>query len=421
MTSEVALLNKSCIALAADSATTVTYWDNGEEKTRYFKGANKIFNLSRAHPVGLMTYASASLQGVPWEIIAKAYRAHVGMNAHDDLTGYANDFFSYIAGNVHMFPVAVQEQQFKLLADRVAAKIARPVVRDSKFIAEPDEVTRRTTFTSHFTAQSALLNSSKFVPGASQSDTDSALLRFSGDVQVMLAADSWYDLIPRDCIADLATAAIGGIYKEDFTGLQSSGLAFAGYGDKEFFPRMMVYRCSGMVLGKLLSAIEKEVVIDQQNASDLVPLAMSEMISTFIWGIGDGGISDIMGSFRTQSAAMLQAVKNANHMSSGIDVDSFIEEAVKKHVGDLVKRLHDSHRAPLHRVIASLPLAEMAELAETLVFMESMKERVTTPSESVSGPIDVAVISKGDGFIWIKRKHYFDPKLNPRFISRNIT
>jgi hypothetical protein len=27
------------------------------------------------------------------------------------------------------------------------------------------------------------------------------------------------------------------------------------------------------------------------------------------------------------------------------------------------------------------------------------------------------VISKGDGFIWIKRKHYFDPALNYHFFA----
>ena len=50
--------------------------------------------------------------------------------------------------------------------------------------------------------------------------------------------------------------------------------------------------------------------------------------------------------------------------------------------------------------------------------IESLKERVTKPSESVSGPVDVAVITKGDGFIWIKRKHYFDPNLNLRFVAQ---
>ena len=72
----------------------------------------------------------------------------------------------------------------------------------------------------------------------------------------------------------------------------------------------------------------------------------------------------------------------------------------------------------MRRVVGSLPVDELAELAETLVSIESLKERVTTDEESVGGPIDVAVISKGDGFVWIKRKHYFDKELNPAFFSR---
>jgi hypothetical protein len=38
--------------------------------------------------------------------------------------------------------------------------------------------------------------------------------------------------------------------------------------------------------------------------------------------------------------------------------------------------------------------------------------------ETVGEPIDVAVISKGDGFVWIKRKHYFDANVNPGFFAR---
>jgi hypothetical protein len=54
MTCEVALLNRRAVALAADSATTVSYWRGGERKERYVKGTNKLFNLSAHHPVGLM-------------------------------------------------------------------------------------------------------------------------------------------------------------------------------------------------------------------------------------------------------------------------------------------------------------------------------------------------------------------------------
>jgi hypothetical protein len=77
-----------------------------------------------------------------------------------------------------------------------------------------------------------------------------------------------------------------------------------------------------------------------------------------------------------------------------------------------------AHFRPLTQVVGSLPLDEMASLAETLVMLQSLKERVTQPTESVGGPIDVAAITKGEGFVWIKRKHYFDGDLNPRFFHR---
>ena len=41
VTAEVALLNKSAIALAADSATTVTYWDKNEPKIAISKERTK--------------------------------------------------------------------------------------------------------------------------------------------------------------------------------------------------------------------------------------------------------------------------------------------------------------------------------------------------------------------------------------------
>lgn len=55
---------------------------------------------------------------------------------------------------------------------------------------------------------------------------------------------------------------------------------------------------------------------------------------------------------------------------------------------------------------------DLAELAVNLIYLTSLMRRITPDMESVGGPVDVAIVSKGDGFIWIKRKHYFDPALN---------
>ena len=79
MTSEICLLNRYAAVLAADSATTASHWDEDKQARveRYFKGANKVFQFSNHHPVGLMIYDNASLLGVPWEVLVKEFRSQL--------------------------------------------------------------------------------------------------------------------------------------------------------------------------------------------------------------------------------------------------------------------------------------------------------------------------------------------------------
>ncbi len=51
--------------------------------------------------------------------------------------------------------------------------------------------------------------------------------------------------------------------------------------------------------------------------------------------------------------------------------------------------------------------------------LESLKEKVTRRTQSVGGPVDVAIITKAEGLVWIKRKLYFEPNLNHRFLARS--
>ncbi len=64
-----------------------------------------------------------------------------------------------------------------------------------------------------------------------------------------------------------------------------------------------------------------------------------------------------------------------------------------------------------------MPKDELAEMAETLVNLTAFKRRMSPTPESVGGPVDVAILSKGDGFVWVKRKHYFQSELNQHFFA----
>ena len=67
------------------------------------------------------------------------------------------------------------------------------------------------------------------------------------------------------------------------------------------------------------------------------------------------------------------------------------------------------------KVVEILLLKELAKVVSTLVRLTSFEKQLSLEAETVGEPIDVAVISKGDGFIWINRKHYFRPELNHRY------
>jgi hypothetical protein len=92
MTAEIALMNKEAIALAADSAVTMTTGSI----PKIFPSANKIFTLSKYHPVGIRIYGASSFMGVPWETIIKIYRSKLCRTSFPGLEGYAKDFMNFI-------------------------------------------------------------------------------------------------------------------------------------------------------------------------------------------------------------------------------------------------------------------------------------------------------------------------------------
>lgn len=64
-------------------------------------------------------------------------------------------------------------------------------------------------------------------------------------------------------------------------------------------------------------------------------------------------------------------------------------------------------------VFPAMPLQDAIELAEFLVDLTIKFSRFKPGAPTVGGPIEIAAISKHEGFRWIKRKYYFDRDLNP--------
>ena len=70
-------------------------------------------------------------------------------------------------------------------------------------------------------------------------------------------------------------------------------------------------------------------------------------------------------------------------------------------------------RLQLPLVLPAMPLQDAIDLGEFLVDFTIKFSRFMPGAPTVGGPIELAAISKHEGFRWIKRKYYFKRELNP--------
>jgi hypothetical protein len=61
----------------------------------------------------------------------------------------------------------------------------------------------------------------------------------------------------------------------------------------------------------------------------------------------------------------------------------------------------------------AMPIQDVIELARFLVHATVMFTKFAPGPSTVGGPIEIATITKHEGFKWVQRKHYYDATLNP--------
>ena len=94
MTAVVAILNKTGMALAADSAATISNGDNSASKV--FNTANKVFTLSKYNPIAIMIYSNSEFLHTPWELIIKLYRKQLKKKSFRTVKEYSDDFRKFL-------------------------------------------------------------------------------------------------------------------------------------------------------------------------------------------------------------------------------------------------------------------------------------------------------------------------------------
>ncbi|ANH70058.1 hypothetical protein [Mitsuaria sp. 7] len=417
MTSEILLLNKRAIVIGADSAVTTS---SGAQHPRYSKSANKIFELTKHGSMAAAVYGSANLDGVPWELAIKLFRSHLGSTTFGQASDYATALIDFLTANDRLFPEAFRDRRTTEQFDSAVNEIARLARNGDLSIFDVglplDE--RRTAWN----RQAERIRERLAVKGVSAPLSADSLQRLLDDLQPwtqrVLNQFAGFEPLSAMDVEDVAELAHRLRYAAPQALLPCSGFVVAGYGDDQIFPAYTQLEIFGHVGSELFHQFKTSYEVTLDDGAMIQPLAISSMINAFTDGF-DRSLENIVDEqSRVAFEKVFEKLRTAGIEVPHTCVDEISDSCQHDFMSEWKRLNRLVNRSPLLGVLQSLGVEEMAHLAASLLQHQSLKERVTSSSETVSGPIDVAAITKEEGLVWIHRKHFFDLNLNMRYAAR---
>lgn len=417
MTVVIGILNKRGVAIAADSAVTI---GNGRHH-KIFNDAEKLFELSKSHPVGILFYNSANFMMTPWEPIVKSYRNRLESKDFEKLGEYVDDFLNYLTSQFEVLADADTQEKFAKFFTR---NIIDSVITDTqnKFgqltkHEKPDDYEQylRNVLDSHIPdnidPKSCAIGFEDYT--FEQFSIDYlALVKSTYSEYCNLNKFKFKPEVEERFIKLIYFCLVSAGYFESYT-----GLVFAGFGSTEIYPSLIAVEISG-VFSNRLKLWPKDITTISNNGltAAIKPYGQTDVIDTIL-----NGVHPFLEDLFINTADMFISSYHKKTMelfkNNGIDLpDEFLNLETKSLAGtypEILKRIkREKFIAPLMSTIDYLSKQDLAEMAESLIYLTYLKRRITNDEESVGGPVDVAVLSKGDGFIWIKKKNYFKHELN---------
>ena len=393
--------------MAADSAVTV----NNDKGVKIYNTETKIFRLSDEHPIGVMIYDNVEFMGTPWELIFNLYRKERGNMACHSVQEYAemfigflkdNDFFSsdesretYLLQEISAFYNLVKNEVSELMEkEGISIDDSRAVRKKVKdVIDEIIGICKEADICPDFK-----IYSEKEFSKTSKLYIDS-LMEACGD-----------DHLPTDMRKEWQRAIFTHLCSNNFIDSLGTGVVFIGYGDQDIFPSVFPTVIGGAIDNRLryFFNLERADKITHENSASILPFAQGDVMITMMKGIAPDMYTAITEEVRLLTEKAVRQVAEKLGMSDDEKVTEAAAPVIEMTQKELEEKIDDiimeKFTSGLVNTVEFFNVEDMVNMAESLISITNLQRHITSSEETVGGPIDVAVITKTDGFKWVKQK-----------------
>tara|TARA_Y100001956_G_scaffold52283_1_gene50989 strand:+ start:8734 stop:10014 length:1281 start_codon:yes stop_codon:yes gene_type:complete len=421
MTAEVAIVNTMAVALAADSAVTITL-PTGE--TKIYNTVEKLFRLSEQQPIALMVYGAGSFASVSWELLAKQFRADNKDNTFITVDECIAHFIDFLKRRTDIVSNAQRSNGIKLIMNNVFHSLQKEALSKFEEEDEFDDADVKHALTLVLEKEISNLSGISFRNGESDETVESCKEQVSEIIPEVYSR--YFDGLVDDVVHSKLVDFTGLYLAKGHQSLNVTGLVFAGFGSNEYVPNVKTLNFIGAINEHVIYNEVEGLSYSGLTPSSIIPFAQSDVLLSFIKGLSPTLNTSIESITRESSVRVLDSVKEFLS-TKGIqqqDIEDYSSELFgllfeerRRVLNDITASSNDKLVSPIIGMLSYLPKDELAKMAESLVNMTAFRRKVSNEDESVGGPIDVAVLTKNDGFVWIKRKHYFPSNLNDHFFN----
>ncbi|RIQ11117.1 hypothetical protein DY240_29850 [Jiangella rhizosphaerae] len=422
-------MNRSAVALAADSASTIAT----EQGLKVYDSVNKLFELIKGRPVGVMIYNASDIAHRPWETVIKTYREDRCHMQFGTLDEYVNDLLDYMAGQRKLFSEDQQGSAFLLNCLRTSTELRSRIdfVIRGGFARRTDltEGRIRRIVKAQIDAFKAQVD--EWAPGPWADQLNERRLRQQHGSTIDSAINAVFQKLPMSdgTRTALKLALLRRFLRYDDGDTNYSGVVIAGFGQDEFYPKLREFRVKGLINDVLMAKDGAREDIDFTRPAYVDSFAQGDMVRSFTVGIQDRVRGEMIHFWeewlsKAESRAeemvsrVLPQLEDSEAKQLGAALGSLTSQGFSDFLSHMQGFENREVKGELLQSLAHLPKDEMGAMAESLVNLTTLKRRVSLrDAQTVGGAVDVAVVSRGDGFVWLKRKHYFDRTLNPTWAA----